>query len=308
MKSLLITVVLTTIAIFVWGINFPYKHDVTFEISGVELIKQPDQITCGPTSALMLLKIYGKDATLKNVSSKMYTEWIKYDKPIGMTSPDSIPPALAYFGIESRLLSGTLDRLRYFVCKKRPVLVLVRSGETTWHWVMVVGYDEKNIIVADPGRGQRILIKNETFETSWNFTTDFFGNSTSLYLNSLLRIAEVHPHTMIVPRLAIGKKQEGIMFTLVIWIVFGLIVGSLAKLFHPGEDPIGFLPTVGIGIAGSLIGGTIQWLLNMGGTFSPAGILWSVIGGVLFCYSYRRFKLKQFLQIQGRMPEYKKKD
>lgn len=98
------------------------------------------------------------------------------------------------------------------------------------------------------------------------------------------------------------------MFTILIWVLFGLIVGSLAKWLHPGEDPIGFLPTVGIGIAGSFVGGLIQWLLNMGGAFAPAGFLWSIIGGILFCYLYRRFKLSQFLQAQGRMPEHTKKE
>lgn len=101
------------------------------------------------------------------------------------------------------------------------------------------------------------------------------------------------------------------MFYILSWVIFGLLVGLVAKALHPGEDPIGFLPTVGIGIAGSFVGGGIQWLLNMGGTFSSAGFLWSIIGGVVFCYIYRRFKLNQFLTAQGRMPEYiirKKKD
>ena len=98
------------------------------------------------------------------------------------------------------------------------------------------------------------------------------------------------------------------MFWILSWVIFGLLVGLSVKAIHPGEDPIGFLPTVAIGIAGSFVGGGIQWLLNMGGPFSSAGFLWSIIGGVIFCYAYRRFKLNQFLTAQGRMPEYKKKD
>lgn len=89
------------------------------------------------------------------------------------------------------------------------------------------------------------------------------------------------------------------MFFILSWVVFGLIIGLIAKWVHPGEDPIGFLPTVGIGIAGSFVGGGIQWLLNMGGTFSPAGLLWSIIGGVVFCYAYRRFKLNQYFKMQA---------
>jgi len=36
------------------------------------------------------------------------------------------------------------------------------------------------------------------------------------------------------------------------WIVFGLIVGVLAKLLMPGRDPGGILVTIALGIAGAL--------------------------------------------------------
>ena len=41
------------------------------------------------------------------------------------------------------------------------------------------------------------------------------------------------------------------------WIVFGLVVGFIAKLLMPGRDPGGFVVTMLLGIAGSLIGGFI---------------------------------------------------
>ena len=39
------------------------------------------------------------------------------------------------------------------------------------------------------------------------------------------------------------------------WIVFGLIVGALAKLVMPGRDPGGIIVTILLGIAGALLGG-----------------------------------------------------
>lgn len=83
------------------------------------------------------------------------------------------------------------------------------------------------------------------------------------------------------------------MFSLLFWVVFGFVVGSLAKWLHPGDEPIGFLPTVGIGIAGSFIGGFIHSLLRGNfNLFEPAGLIWSVVGGVLFCYAYSHYKSK----------------
>lgn len=77
------------------------------------------------------------------------------------------------------------------------------------------------------------------------------------------------------------------MFHLILFCMYGFFVGIIAKILHPGADPIGFIPTVGIGIAGSYIGGTLHWLLGFGGSFvAPSGILFGVIGGVIFCYIY----------------------
>ena len=89
------------------------------------------------------------------------------------------------------------------------------------------------------------------------------------------------------------------MFSILIWIVYGLIVGLIAKALHPGDDPVGFLPTVGIGIAGSYVGGLVNWLLGRGEVFSSSGLLMGVIGGVIFCYIYRRFRLNKLLALKA---------
>ena len=93
------------------------------------------------------------------------------------------------------------------------------------------------------------------------------------------------------------------MFFLLGWLIYGIIVGLIAKWLHPGEDPIGFVPTVGIGVAGSYIGGLINYLIGSGGhPFSPSGIAMGIVGGLIFCWLYRKYKLNQFFKAQGRMP------
>lgn len=83
------------------------------------------------------------------------------------------------------------------------------------------------------------------------------------------------------------------MISILIWVIFGLLTGALAKFLHPGDDPVGFLPTVGIGICGSFIGGAINWALDAGkATFEPSGFFMSIIGGVVFCAIWRFYKLK----------------
>lgn len=84
------------------------------------------------------------------------------------------------------------------------------------------------------------------------------------------------------------------MFTLLVWAVFGLIVGLIAKALHPGNtEPIGCLPTIGVGIAGSFVGGGLNWMLGFGSSpFAPAGFVMSVVGGILFLVAWRWWALK----------------
>jgi uncharacterized membrane protein YeaQ/YmgE (transglycosylase-associated protein family) len=52
------------------------------------------------------------------------------------------------------------------------------------------------------------------------------------------------------------------MFTILMWIVFGLIVGMIAEALHPAKNRQGAFLTVVIGIAGSFVGGGINWAIG----------------------------------------------
>jgi uncharacterized membrane protein YeaQ/YmgE (transglycosylase-associated protein family) len=71
------------------------------------------------------------------------------------------------------------------------------------------------------------------------------------------------------------------------WIVFGLIVGALAKLVMPGRDPGGIIVTMLLGIAGALLGGFLGRGLGWYGEGEPAGWVMSFIGAVLLLVIYR---------------------
>jgi uncharacterized membrane protein YeaQ/YmgE (transglycosylase-associated protein family) len=71
------------------------------------------------------------------------------------------------------------------------------------------------------------------------------------------------------------------------WIVFGLIVGAIAKLVMPGRDPGGFIVTILLGIAGALIGGYIGRVAGWYGPNEPAGFLMSILGAIVLLALYR---------------------
>ena len=77
------------------------------------------------------------------------------------------------------------------------------------------------------------------------------------------------------------------MFGVLGWIIFGLIVGAIAKLLMPGRDPGGFIVTMLLGIAGALLGGFLGRALGWYGEGEAAGFLMSLVGAILLLAIYR---------------------
>jgi uncharacterized membrane protein YeaQ/YmgE (transglycosylase-associated protein family) len=72
---------------------------------------------------------------------------------------------------------------------------------------------------------------------------------------------------------------------IVFLVLFGLVVGALARLALPGPDPMGILATIGLGLSGSFLGGVVARIfLGTGG-----GVVFAVLGATLILYLYRRF-------------------
>jgi uncharacterized membrane protein YeaQ/YmgE (transglycosylase-associated protein family) len=71
------------------------------------------------------------------------------------------------------------------------------------------------------------------------------------------------------------------------WILFGLIVGVVAKLVMPGRDPGGFIVTMAIGIAGALLGGFLGRAAGWYGPNDNAGFWMSVLGAIVLLAFYR---------------------
>jgi uncharacterized membrane protein YeaQ/YmgE (transglycosylase-associated protein family) len=75
---------------------------------------------------------------------------------------------------------------------------------------------------------------------------------------------------------------------LLVWAIFGLVVGMIAKLFWFGRQPAGCLPTILVGVAGSMVGGMITLGLTGGGerNYHPAGWVMSIIGAIVVLWIY----------------------
>jgi len=76
----------------------------------------------------------------------------------------------------------------------------------------------------------------------------------------------------------------GTLWTIITWMVFGLVIGMIARMLYPGRQSMGMLATMLLGIAGSLVGGFISWVFGFRpeeGPFRDAGWIMSIVGAML---------------------------
>lgn len=79
------------------------------------------------------------------------------------------------------------------------------------------------------------------------------------------------------------------LWTVLGWLVFGLVVGFIARALVPGKDDIGILRTIVLGVVGSVAGGFVFGLLGFGlRGFHPAGWIGSVIGAIVVLVIYNK--------------------
>lgn len=71
------------------------------------------------------------------------------------------------------------------------------------------------------------------------------------------------------------------------WIIFGLVVGVIAKFLMPGDDPGGMIVTIALGVLGALLGGWIGRNLGIYREGEAAGFLMSVLGSIVLLGLYR---------------------
>ncbi|MEX3971923.1 GlsB/YeaQ/YmgE family stress response membrane protein [Paraburkholderia caribensis] len=76
------------------------------------------------------------------------------------------------------------------------------------------------------------------------------------------------------------------MLSLIGTIVVGLIVGLIARALRPGDDSMGWIMTIILGIAGSLIAGYVGRALGWYQPGQAAGWIASIIGAIVLLVIY----------------------
>lgn len=77
------------------------------------------------------------------------------------------------------------------------------------------------------------------------------------------------------------------MFGFLGFVIFGLIVGIIAKLMMPGRDPGGIIITMLLGMVGAALGGWIGQVVGFYQPNQPAGLVMAVVGAMIVLLIYR---------------------
>jgi len=73
---------------------------------------------------------------------------------------------------------------------------------------------------------------------------------------------------------------------LILVLLFGLVVGVVARLIVPGREPGGWITSIVLGVLGSFVGGWMGRVLGVAGEGQMAGFVMSVVGAVVLLLGY----------------------
>lgn len=72
------------------------------------------------------------------------------------------------------------------------------------------------------------------------------------------------------------------------WLLFGLVVGAIARFLGPSPRGIGCLGTIALGLVGSVVGGALFNILFEGNLDAePSGFIGSIVGAVVVLLGFR---------------------
>ena len=74
--------------------------------------------------------------------------------------------------------------------------------------------------------------------------------------------------------------------TFIGWAIFGLVAGALARMLHPGRDPMNWVWTMFLGIGGALVGGWIGSQMGMNTDVGLTSWVAAIGGAILLLLAY----------------------
>lgn len=132
----------------------------------VPFFEQDTDYTCGPASLRMVLAYFGHSIDEEDLARELGT-----NDAMG-TERDRMSGILKQYGlVPFERTDATLDDMRHLLQNGFPVIVrFLEKEENSDHYGVVVGIDEKNIVLNDPWSGLHVLYELGLFMIRWPCT------------------------------------------------------------------------------------------------------------------------------------------
>ena len=186
----------------VWAGNLPTKGGNRF------IILEQFNRDCGPTSAEMVLHYYTKWVTQRDIWDKGGIHTIH----IG-TFPNELDQALDRLGVPVHTYGGkNYSALKHYIREDKPCIILLQKGLKAYHWVVVVGYDNRDrFLIADPNGYFKWWDLNK-LDRYWGFRNGSARGLKSDFINGAVS-QRAGPYTWIVPIASPPGKHFGPMWS-----------------------------------------------------------------------------------------------
>jgi len=82
------------------------------------------------------------------------------------------------------------------------------------------------------------------------------------------------------------------MMGILLWVVFGLLAGIIARCIMPGKEHMGIFMTIILGIIGALIGGVVSTALGFGKVngFNIYSIAIATVGSIIVLFVIHKIR------------------
>lgn len=76
----------------------------------------------------------------------------------------------------------------------------------------------------------------------------------------------------------------------ILWfLLFGLVVGAVARFIVPGREPGGWVVSMAIGVGGAMLGGFFGRVMGLYREGEPTGFVMALLGAVVLVVVYQAF-------------------
>jgi ABC-type bacteriocin/lantibiotic exporter with double-glycine peptidase domain len=134
-------------------------------VEGVPFYSQ-EEYQCGPASLAGVLNYYGVKVTPADIAAEIFSRHARGTLDMDMVFYTQKK------GLKAEPYSGSVEDLRRCIDSRQPLIVLIDHGFWVYqksHFMVVVGYDEKGVMV-NSGKEEHKFLSQDSFSKTWERT------------------------------------------------------------------------------------------------------------------------------------------